>query len=320
MGQTSSLPNPSVAGEEPPGHQNPHNQDSLGASRATEVPSLDRVRSSLASRISVSVDPTAEGVRRASELGLEYAELGPLEGGGSASQGVDRGDVTDLGAVLSSCQILLGSMHAPFVGEYDFGQLDEGRREAALRLHARQLGYCSDLGVKYYVVHPGGMIYGKWDDKRKVGLWPHDRSFSQKLWRINSRMLRSLAKSASDSGIKVCLENVWFNDASFMTGEDFKGIIEESGCDGVGACVDVGHANIGAKARPSELLRLLGPLVWTVHLSDNDGSADLHLPLGRGNIDWGDVIRSLAEISYAGTLNLETEPAEGVASLRRLLA
>lgn len=266
------------------------------------------------------MEPTAEGVKRASELGLKYAELGPLEGNGSASWGVERGDVIALGAALSSYQVIPESMHAPFLGEYDFGQLDEGRREAALGLHVRQLGYCSDLGVKYYVVHPGGMIYGKWDDKRKVGFWPHDHSFSRKLWKINSRVLSTLAKTAADSGIKVCLENVWFNDASFMTRGDFVDIIEDTGRDNVGICVDVGHANIGMKVRPSEYLRMQGPPVWTVHLSDNDGSGDLHLPPGRGTIDWGDVISSLAEISYAGTLNLETEPAEGVASLRRLLA
>jgi sugar phosphate isomerase/epimerase len=73
---------------------------------------------------------------------------------------------------------------------------------------------------------------------------------------------------------------------------------------------------------PADLLRRVGPLVWTLHLHDNDGSGDLHLPPGRGNIDWRDVMNALGEISYNGTLNLELpggNPAEGVSALRGLL-
>jgi len=43
-----------------------------------------------------------------------------------------------------------------------------------------------------------------------------------------------------------------------------------------------------------------------LHLNDNDGSGDFRVP-GRGNIDWFAVAKSLEEVSYAGTLNLEVD-------------
>ena len=36
-------------------------------------------------------------------------------------------------------------------------------------------------------------------------------------------------------------------------------------------------------------------LVRHVHLSDNDGVDDLHLPLGQGKIDWNDIKQKLQD-------------------------
>jgi len=41
-----------------------------------------------------------------------------------------------------------------------------------------------------------------------------------------------------------------------------------------------------------------------VHLSDNKGSEDLHLPMGTGNIDWKKILKILKKY-YQGTITLE---------------
>jgi sugar phosphate isomerase/epimerase len=61
-----------------------------------------------------------------------------------------------------------------------------------------------------------------------------------------------------------------------------------------------------------------------VHLSDNDGSADQHLPLGgtsRNRTDWLKRIRKLKRTGYDGTLSLEvfTEEREYLLASRKLL-
>ena len=54
--------------------------------------------------------------------------------------------------------------------------------------------------------------------------------------------------------------------------------------------VDVGHVIVGQHQNGSTLDDFLkAGLVRHVHVSDNDGNADQHLPLGKGKIDWTEV-------------------------------
>lgn len=53
----------------------------------------------------------------------------------------------------------------------------------------------------------------------------------------------------------------------------------------VGVCLDFGHANY-SRAPLSAWLDALGERVGYLHLSDNAGAFDDHLPLGEGTVDW----------------------------------
>jgi sugar phosphate isomerase/epimerase len=68
--------------------------------------------------------------------------------------------------------------------------------------------------------------------------------------------------------------------------------------------LDVGHAHLGGK-RVHELLAAFGGRLAHVHVSDNFGVDDLHLPLGAGAIDWPEVIAALKRVGYDGTVTLE---------------
>ncbi|MBI5226814.1 sugar phosphate isomerase/epimerase [Candidatus Micrarchaeota archaeon] len=51
---------------------------------------------------------------------------------------------------------------------------------------------------------------------------------------------------------------------------------------------------VGQKTGGSSLVDFLETgLVRHVHLSDNDGQTDQHLPLGQGKIDWNDIKQKL---------------------------
>jgi sugar phosphate isomerase/epimerase len=55
-----------------------------------------------------------------------------------------------------------------------------------------------------------------------------------------------------------------------------------------------------------ELLAAYGSRLQHVHLHDNKGgTADLHLPLGAGNIETVHYVRSLQAAGYDGTITLE---------------
>jgi len=55
-----------------------------------------------------------------------------------------------------------------------------------------------------------------------------------------------------------------------------------------GVCLDWAHVNVYSDAR-YEWLRLY-PYVKHIHISDNDCTEDIHLPLGKGKIDWDEFV------------------------------
>jgi sugar phosphate isomerase/epimerase len=73
--------------------------------------------------------------------------------------------------------------------------------------------------------------------------------------------------------------------------------------------LDSGHAKLERGSdRWAEYLERLGPKLGHVHLSENDGTADQHLPLGavpRSTTDWPQHIRTLRATGYDGTITLE---------------
>lgn len=68
--------------------------------------------------------------------------------------------------------------------------------------------------------------------------------------------------------------------------------------------LDVGHANLCGRD-PAAMIRHFGERIRHVHLHDNNGASDQHLPPGTGTIDWPGVVAALREIPYRHTITLE---------------
>jgi sugar phosphate isomerase/epimerase len=75
----------------------------------------------------------------------------------------------------------------------------------------------------------------------------------------------------------------------------------------VGLHLDIGHTNLMVEANTADaILKRYGPRLRHVHLHDNrGGAADLHLPLGTGNLETARHIRALKAVGYDGTITLE---------------
>lgn len=127
----------------------------------------------------------------------------------------------------------------------------------------------------------------------------HNRSFYV---RRNIESLRELLPLAREHGMGLMVENLPgdFNNAGQL-GEILDALPE------LGLHLDFGHANLMAPYNTArEILAAYGNRLRHVHLHDNKGGhEDLHLPLGAGNLDVADVVRSLKEAGYDGTITLE---------------
>ena len=117
-----------------------------------------------------------------------------------------------------------------------------------------------------------------------------------------TRSLHRLAKSAKGRGIKFTIENDHNSPNRVIAGyaDEVKKIAEEVGCE---VTFDIGHAN--TIIEPSNFIPVLKGLITNVHIHDNDGKSDQHLPIGRGNINFPKILKGLKENGYNGPLIIE---------------
>ncbi len=53
------------------------------------------------------------------------------------------------------------------------------------------------------------------------------------------------------------------------------------------------------------MIRQFGDRLHHLHVHDNKGQSDRHLPPGTGTINWREVVRALREVGYDETMTLE---------------
>ena len=116
---------------------------------------------------------------------------------------------------------------------------------------------------------------------------------------LNIEALKPIVEMAASHGLTVVLENY---KAPFDRVSTFNLMLAE--IPGLQVHLDFGHANMGADNH-EVFCRQLGKHIRHVHFSDNRSTADHHMPLGVGNINWKNAIKSLKAIGYDGAITLE---------------
>ncbi len=127
-----------------------------------------------------------------------------------------------------------------------------------------------------------------------------------------------LAEDAEERGVTLMVENL----GRFGRLEDLAPIF--AAAPSARLHLDVGHANLardrGEPNRAPQLLDAFGDRLAHVHVHDNSGYRDEHLPLGAGSVDWPDAVRRVRATGYDGTVTLEvfSREREHLRSSRRL--
>lgn len=121
-----------------------------------------------------------------------------------------------------------------------------------------------------------------------------------------SKVLRAVRAKAMDHNLKIAIEN----HAGDMQGRELKMLIDESGKDFVGACLDSGNP-LWAIEDPHLTLEILAPYVLTSHIRDTavwrvpEGAAVQWVRMGDGNIGIDDYVRKYAKLCPSKALSLE---------------
>jgi sugar phosphate isomerase/epimerase len=157
-------------------------------------------------------------------------------------------------------------------------------RRAAVGTAREYLAAFADIGV------PAVTVHANWP--------PHFFPTSDGIrWQVES--LRDLLDVAAELKVRLMYEPV---DTASDSPENVEAILGE--LPNLLCHLDLGHCNLYGR-KPVEMIRRFAGRLHHLHLHDNNGRADLHLPPGTGNIDWPAVVRALKSVGYDGTTTLE---------------
>lgn len=160
---------------------------------------------------------------------------------------------------------------------------------ASLKRLNQAARWAIDLGCVQAVMH--------------TGMEPHlhrdPKAFAERL----AAGLAPMARELEAAGIALALENVFEYDPGPLLLA--RSALEQAGCSRVGLCLDLGHALAFSKTAQDVWWDALAPHLIEVHLHDNDGEDDLHLPPGQGKTDWAMVERKLQAMAARPVLTLE---------------
>jgi len=218
-----------------------------------------------------------EEARWAADHGFDFLDL-TIEG---PRAGLEQIDPQAIRRLLDEAGMSVVGHTAWFL---PFGSPVERVRRAAVEEVAAALPAFATVGARLVNVHIA----------RGVSAFGHDSTA-----RLNGASFAELAELAAPYGIQIMVEHVPDRSTSI---DDIRTILDHD--QRLGFHLDVGHAYIGGD-RLDGLLKAFGGRLAHVHLSDNRGREDDHMPLGAGRIDWQRALRLIKRTGYDATLTLE---------------
>lgn len=214
------------------------------------------------------------------ELGLGFIDL-TLEPPRAAVGEIDPKRIREALARYGMDVVGHTAFYLPFASPFELV------RKASVEELRRCIDAFAVIGARWMNLHPD----------RHIPM--HPRSF----WiERNILSIGELIEYGRDRGVGIMIENL---PGDFNTPQQLGELLDP--LPELGLHLDIGHANLLVAHNMTEaILDTYGSRLRHVHLHDNKGgSADLHLPLGTGNVDVAAAVRALKACRYDGTITLE---------------
>jgi sugar phosphate isomerase/epimerase len=123
-------------------------------------------------------------------------------------------------------------------------------------------------------------------------------------WRVFTSSIRDCSRIAADHGLELLIEPRVGEVVSTADGllRLFDAVPEEN----LGAILDIAHQYAQKELLPLSIAKL-GSRIRYVHVADNDGTENRHLPPGEGTVDWEGVFLALRQQGYEGFYAVDVE-------------
>ncbi len=176
-------------------------------------------------------------------------------------------------------------VHAPF-NELAPTAIEPLVRDVTRIRHGQAFVMARSLGAKGMVVHAGfvpNTYYPPWFIEQSAEYW------------------QAYLENKPEDCL-ICLENVMEPEPEMLAA-----VAEKVNDRRFRLCLDIGHANSMVSDVPLKTwVAVSAPYLAHLHLHSNEGSTDLHLNLGEGNIPMADVLGDIVSRCPSATLSIET--------------
>jgi sugar phosphate isomerase/epimerase len=198
-----------------------------------------------------------------------------------------KAEVCAMAGALEAHKLQLVSLHGPTSRDLSamresgtplsICEVERVRRIEAMDELKRVIDVADDLPYERLILHMGGPR--ETADPRK-----RDAAFST---------LEHLVLHAHHAGVTICMENTTseMGDPAYL-----RAFVDETRLTGLRFNFDIGHAHLAELPEEERIEKSFAPLrelVSAVHLHDNHGDKDEHLPPFDGSIDWPAAIKTL---------------------------
>lgn len=204
---------------------------------------------------------------------------------GNALDTAGQDDIDRLSMILSEKEIDV-ALHGPYM-DLSPGGVDAKVKAVTLERIGKTMELAALFRPKTVVFHPG---FDRWRFEGYHDLWLQN---SIKAW-------RPIARKAEETGTTIAIENVFEEEPQTL-----RSLIKEINSPNFRFCFDTGHYFVFSKVPLQVWFDLLGEFIVEVHLHDNHGTRDDHLPLGDGKMDFGEFFDLLSRITPRPIFTLE---------------
>ena len=185
------------------------------------------------------------------------------------------------------------TFHAPFM-DLRPGAIDPRIRRVSEERIMQVLALADYFRPVSIVCHPS------FDDRYYVSTEDQWLENSIKTW-------GTLLSRAGDVPVLLVLENVYEKGP-----EQLHRLLTALSSPHCGFCFDTGHFNAFAREPLSDWIAAMAPFLRQIHIHDNHGQADEHLPVGEGSFPWGEFSRMLREKGLRPIVTMEAHNEENL--------
>lgn len=232
------------------------------------------------------IKPVEDEIKQIAKMGFDYIELTMDPPEANPEKLIKkRKEILEL---LSSYKLgIIG--HLPcFIRTAD---LYQSIRQASRTELLNALEVAPEFSIKKLVLHPSYISGLGWELKNKVK-------------KLGIEFLNIVYERAQELKITLCLENMLPETGWLVEPEEFKEIFKRY--KNMKFMLDFGHANIKTKEnRIAKFIKLYGKRIAHLHVHDNSGKEDEHLPPGCAKIKFSELFHIIKKTGYNDTMTLE---------------